>query len=211
MKYIIMCGGHYKRWKTPKHLTEVKGEPLIGRTIRLLKENGVTDISISSDNPIFKKFGVPVLKHENSYSVRGYNDFDGYWCDAFYPTDEPTCYIFGDVLYSPEAIKKIIDYQGKGIMFFGSKRPFAKRYPKKHVEPFAFKVWDTGRLKEACEKVKDLDRHRAFLRKPLAWELWYVICGAPINQDAEHITGADYVVINDYTCDIDDPWEIREW
>ena len=211
MKYIIMCGGHYKRWKTPKHLTMIKGEPLVGRTIRLLRENRVKDISISSDNPIFEQFGVPVLKHENSYSVRGYNDFDGYWCDAFYPTTEPTCYIFGDVLYSPEAIKKIVDYQGEGIMFFGSKRPFSKKYPKTHVEPFAFKVWDTDRLKEACEKVKDLDRHRAFLRKPLAWELWYVICGAPINQDAEHIEDADYVAINDYTCDIDDPWEIKEW
>ena len=41
MKYVIMCGGFYEQWKTPKQLQIVKGEVLVERTIRLLKENGV--------------------------------------------------------------------------------------------------------------------------------------------------------------------------
>ena len=204
-----MAGGSYDKWDTPKHLTELKGEPLVARTIRLLKENGVTDIAISSNDPRFEGLGVPVLKHENSYTTRKYNDFDGYWCDAFYPTDEPTCYLFGDVIYSPEAIKTIVEYETDDIMFFGSKRPFAPEYPKDHVEPFAFKVTNTEHLKEACAIVKALP-DSAFARKPISWETWYVICGAPTKQDAEHIIGADYVGINDYTCDIDDPTEARE-
>ena len=52
MKYIIMCGGTYKRWDTPRQLTEIRGEPLIARTIQLLKEAGVSDIAISSNNSV---------------------------------------------------------------------------------------------------------------------------------------------------------------
>ena len=70
MKYIIMAGGHYVKWPDkPKHLVDIKGEPNIARTIRLLKEAGVTDIAISSDNPVFEQFGVPVLKHRNAYTL----------------------------------------------------------------------------------------------------------------------------------------------
>ena len=47
-KYIIMCGGDYVKWKTPRQLSIVDGEELVARTIRLLKENGINDISISN-------------------------------------------------------------------------------------------------------------------------------------------------------------------
>ena len=43
MKYIIMCGGEYKQWETPKQLSVVKGEVLVERTVRLLKENGIKE------------------------------------------------------------------------------------------------------------------------------------------------------------------------
>ena len=208
MKYIIMCGGTYTRWKRPRHLTRVDGEPIVARTIRLLHEQGVTDISISSNDPRLDGFGVPVLRHQNDYLARRYNDSDGHWCDAFYPMDEPACYIFGDVIFSPEAIRTIVEYETDDIMFFGSKPPFAPNYPKNHVEPFAFKVTDQKHLREAIAEVKRLGED-AFSRKPIAWELWYVICGAELKQDAEHIVGADYIAINDYTCDIDEPREIK--
>lgn len=47
MKYILMCGGTYEKWQTPKHLSVVKGEPIVVRTIRLLRESGVEDIYIN--------------------------------------------------------------------------------------------------------------------------------------------------------------------
>ena len=60
MRYIIMCGGSYEHWPQPKQLTRINGEPIIERTIRLLRENGVEDIAISSNNDVFRQFGVPV-------------------------------------------------------------------------------------------------------------------------------------------------------
>ena len=66
-KYIIMAGGYYQQFKDHKALSVVNGEPLVARTIRLLKENGINEnIFISSNDDRFKEYGY-VIKHENSY------------------------------------------------------------------------------------------------------------------------------------------------
>lgn len=205
MKYIIMCGGTYDAWSTPRQLTRINGETIVERTIRLLRQNGIDDIAISSNNPVFEQFNVPVLKHDNKYHARKYNDFDGYWCDAFYPMNEPVCYLFGDVVFSPEAIKKIVKTKTDDIEFFASAPPFNKLYPKKYSEPFALKVVNTEHLKESIKLVKAYDRLGKFLRKPIMWELWQVIKGTHLNT-IEY----NYTIINDYTCDIDNPKDIEE-
>lgn len=204
MKYILMCGGKYRRWETPRQLTVIEGETIIERTIRLLKTNGVTDIAISSNNPVFSQFGVPLLEHTNSYDANGYNDFTGYWCDAFYPMDEPACYIFGDVFFSPEAIKTIVQTPTSDIEFFASAPPFSPDYPKDSAEPFALKVRDQALLHDAIVRTKRLYHAGLFMRKPIMWELWQVIKNTTLN----HIDYTNYTVINDYTCDIDDPEEL---
>ena len=194
-----MCGGSYPFWKTPKQLLEIDGEPIVARTIRLLRENGVEDIAISSNDDVFEQFGVPVLHHENTFVGRAYNDYDGYGCEAFYPTHDPACYIFGDVVFSPEAIKKIVETETDSIEFFASAPPFNRRYRKKSAEPFALKVENQGLLHYGVEMCIYLDRLGCFKRKPIMWELWQVIKGTPLNI----IDYSNYVVINDYTCDID--------
>lgn len=204
MKYIIMCGGHYLYHETPRQLTVIKGEPIVARTIRLLRENGVDDIAISSDNMLFNQFGVPVLVHDNPFNVRGHNDVDGYWCDAFYPMDEPVCYLFGDVVFSPAAIRKIIETETDDIQFFGSAEPFAPGYAKKWIEPFAFKVTNNERFKESIVRMKELTP--ICRRSPISWDLWAVIKGRRIDIDDYKV---DYVVINDYTCDVDHPKDVK--
>lgn len=199
MKYIIMCGGTYKKWETPRQLLPINGEPIVARTIRLLRENGIEDIAISSNNPIFEKLGVPVLKHENSMVVSETLNVRGYWVDAFYPTDEPVCYLLGDVVYSPEAIKTIIETETDDIEFFASSPPFAPEYSKPWAEPFALKVINTDHLKHAICITKQYADMGLFYRHPIMWELWQVIQATPLN----HIDYGNYTVINDYTCDVD--------
>ena len=205
MKYVIMCGGSYDKWDTPKHLTELKGEPLVARTIRLLKENGATDIAISSNNELFEQFGVPVLKHENPYRLPLEGRATSPWLDAFYPMEEPVCYIFGDVVFSPDAIKTIVSTDTDSIEFFASAKPLPDIYPKHWAEPFAFKVKDTRRFFEAIEVTKQYDEQGLFKRQPVSWELWQVIKGTPLNR----VDYTNYTVINDYTCDIDCPEDIK--
>jgi hypothetical protein len=147
---------------------------------------------------------VPVLHHENHYDAVGFHDFTGYWSDAFYPTEDPVCYIFGDVVFSPEAIRTIVETQTDDIEFFASRPPFAPEYLKEWAEPFALKVVNQKHLHQAIEDVKRFDQEGRFCRKPIMWELWQVIKNTTLN----HIDYTNYTVINDYTCDIDDPEEL---
>ena len=206
MKYIIMCGGVYQAWEQPRHLLKVGDECIVQRTIRLLRECNVQDIAISTNNKVFEQFGVPLLSHFNSYNAKGYNDSMGYWCDAFYPMEEPVCYIFGDVIFSPQAIKIVVNTDTRDIEFFASAPPFSQQFSKKYAEPFALKVVNNAHLKECIYLTKQYDRQHRFYRKPIMWELWQVIKGTPLN----HIDYTNYTVINDYTCDVDSPEDLSK-
>lgn len=198
MKYIIMCGGEYQGWETPRQLLPIKGEPLVARTIRQLRENGIDDIAISSSDKRFGKFGVPVLKHTNKF--KGNTKNGGYWVDAFYPMDTPVCYLMGDVVFSDNAIQAIVQTGTDSVEFFASASPFSEQYIKTWAEPFAFKVVDTKRFFDAIASVRYFQDLGWFIRIPIAWELWQVLNNTPMN-----FIVRNYTVINDYTCDIDKP------
>lgn len=206
MRYIIMAGGDYPHWQTPRQLTEIHSEPLVARTIRLLRENGVElqDIFISSNDDRFGQFGVVLLRHENKY-IYGKDKIEdhSYWVDAFYPSDEPMTYLMGDVFFSPAAIERIVNYQGEDIMFFASGMCNGKGYSKPWAEPFAFKVQNQKRFRDAINLTKALQDMGKFRRKPVSWELWQVIKGTQLN-----VIVMNYVAIDDYSCDLDQVQDI---
>lgn len=206
MQYIIMCGGNYQKWETPRQLMKIHGEEIVARTIRLLKKAGVKHIAISSNNPVFKKFNIPVLVHDNPFRYLSDDDHSGHWYDAFYPADVPVCYIFGDVVFSQDAINTIVKEETDDIQFFASAPPFTDNYCKPWAEPFAFKVVNMERFKECLKKIKQLDEQKKFNRIPIAWELWQVIKDTPLNK----IDYTNYRIINDYTCDIDNKEDIKK-
>ena len=191
--------------ETPRSLFRINGETLVRRTIRLLRKAGVTDIAISSTNPIYKKLRVPVLKHRNNYKPDKNGKY--YWLKCFYPIDEPVCYIFGDVYFSPRAIKTIVNTETDDIEFFASAPPFSPEYTKPYAEPFAFKVVNTKRFRRCVNKAMRLQDEGAFDRMPIAWELWQVIKDTRLN----YIDYNNYVAINDYTRDLDSPEEVEEF
>ena len=109
------------------------------------------------------------------------------------------------MVFSPEAIKTIVETETDDIEFFASAPPFDKRYIKPWAEPFALKVWDQSHLKRAIKQT-ELFWHQGFYkRKPIMWELWQVIQGYPFNE----IHYDTYVNINDYTCDVDSPEDLK--
>ena len=203
-KYILLCGGmntkEQKNFDKPRHLLEIKGEPIVARTIRLLRERGVEDIAISTDAPeLFEGFGVQIIKCSYEYNL---------WLEAFPFFHVPCCFIFGDVVFSPEAIKTIVETETEDVEFFASAPPFPTTYKKRWAEPFAFKVKDVQLFFEAVETTLILrTRYKAFKREPIAWELWQVIKRTPLNI----IDYTNYTVINDYTCDIDEPEDVKNF
>lgn len=186
-----MCGGP----QSYKPLRKINGEALVERTIRLLRENNIKDIAISSTDNRYEVYGVPVLRHNNSLRWADY-----YWLNCFYPMKEPVCYLFGDVYYSPGAIKTIVDTRTEDIEFFGSAPPYSDQYIKKWAEPFAFKVQNVERFFNCVRLTIQYDRMKRFNRMPISWELWQVIKDTALN----HIDYTNYIAINDYTADIDD-------
>ena len=204
-KIIIMCGGVYDTFKTPKALSVINGETLLERTIRLLKERGVADISISSNDERFNQYG-NVLHHNNSYKYEGGKIY-GYWVDAYYPTDEPCIYLHGDVYYSEDAIDKILNLKPSVNTFIGNEIARNKEH-KNWGEPFGWIIVDQKTFREGIEKVKKLqDKGMLDRGYGISWELYRVLNGLDPNK--QYIIDSTYLSINDETIDIDAPWQIE--
>lgn len=206
MKIIIMCGGVYDDFKTPKQLSVIKGETLLERTIRLLKENGIDEYYISSNNPIFEKYGT-VLYHDNSYKVEN-GKITGYWVDAYYPTNTPCIYLHGDVYYSESAIKKILTLNPKVNTFIGNEIARNKEHHN-WGEPFGYIVVDQEAFRKGIEKTKQLqDEGKLERGYAISWELYRVLNN--LNPNKMYINDDTYISIDDETIDVDAPYQIEE-
>lgn len=198
-KYIILANSSVG-FEIPRQLTEINGEPLVKRTIRLLKENGIEDIIITSKDKRFDNLGA--VRYEPLY-----NDYDAenpksHWLKAF-PIElmnEPTCYLFGDVYYSENAIKRIIKEDNEDILFFCSHNNECPQYIKNYDEPLAFKVHNFSKFKYHISRLIDMWEKNETIRRPITWELYRSINGIDVNK---HKLTYNYIVINDESCDID--------
>ena len=206
MKIIIMCGGKYDDFETPKQLSIVNGETLVERTIRLLKENGITDIYISSNDPRFDKYA-PRLEHNNSFEAKEGKVY-GYWIDAYYPMVEPCIYLHGDVYYSENAIKKIINLNPNVNTFIGNEVARNKEH-KNWGEPFGWIIVNQKEFRKGIEETKKLQDEGKLERGfALSWELYRVLNGLDPNK--QYILDETYLSIDDETIDIDAPFQIEQ-
>ena len=186
---------------------------MVERTIRILRELGITDIAISTneENDCFDFLDVEVIKMKNNYKCElveegNYTKFKatGYWCDAFYKTAEPACYLMGDTFYSTASLKQIVETPVNNQFGLG--------YPKKWQEPLAFKVNNQDNLHTACDtfkKLKDMGPERwPFCRNPIAWEFAQICCGYPVNRTIVHTP--IFVGVHSFASDIDKEYEAKE-
>ena len=210
-QYVIMCGGVYEAFGKPKAMTVVRGEEIVARTIRLLKAVGIPaeDIHISGTDERLAKFGVDVLRHENSFRFDGTELF-GCWLDAFYPGFEDgtkVTFLYGDVVYTEGAIRAIVGCRRPGEILFGTGIARNRRR-KNWGEPFAYKVDDYRRFMDGVEAVKILWREGKLSRHPITWELYRYLNGLDVN--VQRINGATYICIDDGTADVDAPFRVGE-
>ena len=213
MKYILMCGGNYKdQFDIPKPLLEINGEKLVERTIRLLKENSITDIAISTDIEDYNCFGVEILKNTKQYIHDKFGNVkksENAWLNAYYPLEVPTCYLAGDVYWTNDALKKIINTKVKETMFIcapgyddGRKHPSIKG-----KEPLGYKVEKQDIFRKAInEMLKEIDEGK-FGYDPIAWNLYRKLNNIKIDYNGLgndiFRTKGDFLVIDDLTTDID--------
>lgn len=199
-KYVILANSNDKTFNIPRQLLEINGEKLVARTIRLLRENGVEDITLTASDDRFKELDAKV--YTPSSSDYNYSNGTGYWLNAF-PYEllnEPVCFIWGDVYFSENAIKTIVETESNKNLFFCTYKNSYKYYMKRHDEPLAYKVVDGKIFKkhiEICKKAKD---DGIAGREPIVWELYRSMHDLDINV---HRMTSDFEVINDISCDID--------
>lgn len=218
MKYIIMCGGNYNGFSTPKQLLKINNEVLVERTIRLLRENDIKDIAISTNHSEFDYLDVPILHHKNNFVAGNKEETkksEYCWLNAYYPTEEPCCYLHGDVYFSDDAIKTIVNTEVEDTMFFCTfDKTDGETHPQnwKGREPFAYKVQNQAVFRYAIKKILNMVDNGEFKGlPPLAWTLYRYLNGYDIGREAKDYTDVnnifqnkgDYIVINDCTTDID--------
>lgn len=203
MKYIILADSdNVEPFKEPRQLTKINGETLVGRTIRLLKEKGIKEILITSHDKRFDNLGAK--RYEPLYNDYKAKEQKGYWLSAF-PIEllnEPVTFLLGDVYYSENAIKTIVETAPISTTFFCSSKKdwYSEKYIKKHDEPFGFKVINYDYFKRHIERVKRLYDDGLTNRHPIMWELYRSMNNIDVNR---HLLIDNYVAINDETCDID--------
>ena len=203
-KYIILADSSIG-FETPRQLTKINDETIIERTIRLLKENGIKNIIITSHDKRFDNLGATRYEPLYNYYVPNYMDYKlnkGYWLNAF-PIEllnEPITFLFGDVYYSENAIKKIVETKAKNNLFFCSYENKNEKYIKCYDEPLAYKVVDYITFKEHIDRVKTMKDKGLCCREPIVWELYRSLNNQDINI---HKMTNNYIAINDESCDID--------
>ena len=203
---IIMCGGEYNEFKQHKALSIIKGEVLVERTIRLLEENGVKNWYISATDPSFEKYG-NILKHNNTFKKID-DKCIGYWVDAYYPISKPTIYLHGDVYYTDESIKKILNLNPTKNTFIGN--IYALNEAREKVgEPFGWIITNPEEFFKAIEETKRLqDEGKVERGIAISWELYEVLNGYGIN---DFIIDKDTYLVLDNVFDIDTPWQIEQY
>lgn len=201
MKVVICANGHGTRWNNfmgvPKHLLEIDGEPLLHRTVRLLQENGVSRIIISSSKPEYEVEGAERITPKRNI-----------WLIDQYPLEvlnEPVTFLLGDVYFSENAIKTILNETPEQFAFFHTINASNKR-----EEEVAIKVVDYETFSQAIREYRK-DLFNGIGKDLGGRELRMKLCGHPYRD--HHAGVPDFVVklTPDETADFDWPEDYGNW
>jgi hypothetical protein len=194
-------------WGTSyKQLVEVNGEKILHRAVRLLKENGVDDIWITSHNPVHevdgtKRYEPPHNEYEidKFYSpVHLWNKKGGY-----------TLFVYGDVFFTEEAMKRIVATDTKDFLFFG--RFHWSHFTGHGGEIFAIKVKDHSFFQECCLWIRNNYIATKGHVRCGAWELYRCMNGIVDERISYHSPYSHFVGIDDFTDDFDTPGHFENW
>lgn len=205
MRIVIMAAGKCKRWGNylgiPKQLAVVDGEPIIKRTVRLLREHGIDDIWVTvREYGQYGDLGVKeYITSPNEVSI-----------DRVWGAKElsPCMFLYGDVYYTEEAINTILKDESDW-------RFFGRRFPnniKNNREIYAIKANDW--IIQKAEELREL-HISGKLQNSLGQFLHCYVIGIPINPKTRNFIvkpgqlTEGFTDINDMTEDFDNPRDYR--
>ena len=187
MKYIIMADGKGSRWGNyqdkPKHLIEIDGETLIGRTVRLLHEGDENcQVIITSHDP---RYSIPgAVRYE---PLNNHLEIDRFTEELI---EDDICFLYGDTFYSEDAIHAITEIEAEDILFFGNQRSIV-----------AIKVQDGELFRMHVSKVRKLFLEGK-IEKCIGWQVYQSFMNLPF--DEKKIQNK-YILLKDGTEDFNSP------
>lgn len=189
MKYIIMADGNGTRWNNygniPKHLLQIDGETLLGRTVRLLTQaDPQGEIIITSHDPRYDF--PPARRYEPQNNVL---ELDRFTAELI---EDDVCFLYGDTYYTEASLKTILDMPTDALLFFGNEKSIV-----------AVKVRDAACFRHHLARVREL-----FLAGAISgckgWQVYQSYAALPF--DRKQI-GAHFVTLADNTQDYNTPQE----
>ena len=115
MQIFVMAQGRQERLpslKHSKHLLEVNGEPIIVRTLRLLREfSDGLDVTVIGHQDVLQRFDVMKnIRRGLTLKNPGFCILDGLYetLSSCPPSDDRVIFLLGDVVFSRDALQKIL-------------------------------------------------------------------------------------------------------
>jgi len=214
MRAIIIAAGTATRWAnyldTPKHLISIDGEPILYRTVRLLKENNVTDIHIVG--PVDNRYKVDgcslfvPVKNSKMHDADKFLNSETLWSSV-----DRTIILFGDVYFTENAINTIINLKENTWLAYG--RFFGSTITgSKYGELFGHSFYPEhiDNHKKALSRVVNLVDKR-LAKKGNGWEHYRAMQSIPDSEVRIHRRYDNFIEINDWTEDFDYPNDYDMW
>jgi choline kinase len=155
-KAVIVAAGLSSRLypltlETPKGLLPVNEEPLLKRSIRLLKANGINDIAVvvGYKRDVMKD----ALKNEVTYIHNPFyqqcNNMGSLWFGKEFAGDEPFVYLHGDIIYH----ENILAHTLKGFQERNNLMELVTDFTDTDEEAMKVRVTDENYLVESNKQI----------------------------------------------------------
>lgn len=211
---IVLCAGPDNKWNNylgaPKHFAPVDGEPILHRTVRLLKERGVDNIYISGPDARYLIEGTTLvtppkdIDEENPALGSTFYQTHYWW----HPQGR-TILLLGDVYFTEAAMDTIVGFKDNEWQMFCRFNGSALTLSP-YGEPFAVSFWPDHHadIMRATDTVRRLleDKNNHVWRQGI-WEYYRVMAGSPDRLVNAHIDWGRRTEIDDWTDDFDTPKE----
>ena len=188
MRYVIMADGKGSRWNDfmghKKHDISISGETLLERTVRLVhKFDNSAEVIITSHD---KSVDIPgAIRYEPKNNVL---EIDRFTAELI---GDNMCFLYGDVLYSEDAIKTVIAHRGQTpLLFFGSEKSIC-----------AVLIGSGGLFRSLY-----LDVRTRFIDGEIneckGWQVYHLYAGLPLTGRG---IGESFVLLDSFTRDFNTP------
>ena len=194
MRFVIMADGKGTRWDNymgiPKHLAEINGEPILGRTVRLLNEmtEGEAEVIVTSHDVRYEFKGS--RRHE---PLDNKLEIDRFTRELI---ADDTCFLYGDTYYTEEALSAIINMEADDLLFFGNTKSIV-----------AVKIKDSALFEHHVDNVKKLFL-AGKIERCVGWQVYQSVTGQDFANKA--VPAEKFILLAKETTDFNTPEEYRE-